>query len=41
MRNMQDREYDHATAKSLAESIADQIKTAVKGLNMPNYKIVV
>ena len=41
LRNLKDKEYDHATAKSLAEGLADQIKTSVKGLNIPSYKIVV
>ncbi len=41
LRNVKDREYDHATAKSQAESISDQIKMQVKALNIPNYKIVV
>lgn len=41
LRNLKDKEYDHATAKSMAESISDQIKLAVKGLNIPSYKIVV
>lgn len=41
LRNLKDREYDHATAKSMAESIADQIKMQVKALNIPSYKIVV
>ena len=40
-RNLKDKKYDHATAKQLAESLADQIKTAVKALNIPSYKIVV
>ena len=40
-RNLKDKEYDHASAKSQAENIADQIKMAVKGLNIPSYKIVV
>ena len=41
VRNLKDREYEHATAKALAESIADQVKMSVKGLNIPSYKIVV
>ena len=41
MRNLKDREYDHSTAKTMAESIADQIKMQVKALNIPSYKIVV
>ena len=41
LRNLKDKEYDHATAKSMAESISDQVKMAVKGLNIPSYKIVV
>ena len=41
MRNLKDKEYDHATAKTMAESIADQIKMQVKALNIPSYKIVV
>ena len=41
MRNLKDKEYDHSNAKSMAESISDQIKMAVKGLNIPSYKIVV
>ena len=41
LRNLKDREYDHATAKSQAEAIADQIKMQVKALSIPNYKIVV
>ena len=39
--HLKDKEYDHAAAKTLAEKIADEIKLAVKGLNVPNYKIVV
>ena len=31
LRNVKDKEYDHATAKNLAESIAEQIKLQVKG----------
>ena len=38
---MKDKEYDHATAKMMAETIADQIKMQVKALNIPSYKIVV
>ena len=38
---MKDKEYDHATAKQMAENLADQIKMAVKGLNIPSYKIIV
>ena len=38
---MRDKEYDHATAKAMAESVADQIKMSVKGLSIPSYKIVV
>ena len=41
LRNLKDKEYDHANAKSMAENISDQIKMAVKGLNIPSYKIVV
>jgi hypothetical protein len=41
LRNVKDKDYDHATAKTLAESIAEQIKMAVKGQNIPNYKVVV
>ena len=41
LRNLKDKEYDHTTAKTLAEGLADQIKTAVKALNIPSYKIVV
>ncbi|CDW80687.1 UNKNOWN [Stylonychia lemnae] len=41
LRNLKDKEYDHATAKTMAESIADQIKMQVKALNIPSYKIVV
>eukprot|EP00347_Sterkiella_histriomuscorum_P005168 403357635 len=41
LRNLKDKEYDHATAKSMAESIADQIKMQVKALNIPSYKIIV
>ena len=40
LRNLKDKDYDHATAKTMAENIVDQIKMAVKGLNIPNYKIV-
>ena len=39
--HLQDKEYDHPTAKNLAERIADQIKASVKALNIPQYKIVV
>ena len=41
LRNLKDKAYDHGSAKTLAEGIADQIKTAVRGLSIPNYKIVV
>ncbi len=41
IRNVKDREYEHATAKSLVETIVEQIKISVKGLNIPSYKIVV
>ena len=41
LRNLKDKEYDHATAKLMAETIADQIKMQVKALNIPSYKIVV
>jgi hypothetical protein len=41
LRNVKDKEYDHTTAKTLAESIADQIKMQVKALSIPSYKIVV
>ena len=41
LRNVKDKEYDHANSKPLAESIAEQIKMAVKGQNIPSYKIVV
>jgi len=41
LRNLKDKEYDHTTSKTMAESIAEQIKMAVKGLNIPSYKIVV
>ena len=30
LRNVKDKEYDHANAKSMAESIADQIRASVK-----------
>ena len=39
--HLKDKEYDHAAAKGLAEKIADDIKSAVKGLSIPSYKIVV
>ena len=39
--HLKDAEYDHAAAKGLAEKIADEIKTACKGLSIPSYKIVV
>ena len=38
---MKDREYDHVQAKTMAEKIADEIKSACKGLSIPAYKIVV
>src|SRR6266581_2948968 len=41
LRNLKDKEYDHATAKLMAETIADQIKMQVKALNIPSYKVVV
>ena len=41
LKNLKDKEYDHGTAKSMAESISDQVKMAVKGLNIPAYKVVV
>ena len=41
LRNLKDKEYEHATAKLMAETIADQIKMQVKALNIPSYKIVV
>ena len=39
--HLKDKEYEHAAAKVLAEKIADEIKTACKGLSIPSYKIVV
>ena len=39
--HLKDKEYEHAAAKILAEKIADEIKTACKGLSIPSYKIVV
>ena len=42
LRNVKDKDYDHATAKTLAESIADQIRASVKAsFNIPSYKLVV
>ena len=38
---LKDKEYDHAAANTLAQKIADEIKSAVKGLSIPSYKIVV
>ena len=41
-KNLKDQEvYDHQRAKFLAEKLADEIKTAVKQLSIPSYKIVV
>ncbi len=41
-KHMKDKEtYDHQQAKGLAEKIADEIKSSVKSLNIPAYKIVV
>ena len=40
--HIKDQPYDHATAKQLAETIADQIKANIKeNCHIPNYKIVV
>ena len=39
--HLKDKEYDHAAAKTLSEKIADEIKAAVKGQSIPNYKVVV
>ena len=41
LHHLKDKEYDHAHAKNMAERIADEIKTSVKGLSIPSYKIVV
>ena len=41
LRNLKDKEYEHSTAKMMAELIADQIKMQVKALSIPSYKIVV
>ena len=42
LRNVKDKDYDHSTAKTLAESIADQIRASVKAqFNIPSYKLVV
>ena len=41
LRNLKDKEYDHSSAKAMAEMVADQIKMQVKALNIPSYKIVV
>ena len=38
---MEGKVYDHATAKVMSENLAEQIKTAVKGLSIPSYKVVV
>ena len=39
--HLKDKVYEHAAAKTLAEKIADEIKSAVKGQSIPNYKVVV
>ena len=39
-KHLKDKEYDHAMAKTQSEKIADEIKAAVKNLNLPSYKIV-
>mgnify|MGYP006094022251 CR=1 FL=1 len=39
--SLQDKEYDHVAAKTMAEKIADEIKVAVKAQSIPNYKVVV
>ena len=38
---MAEKDYDHNQAKTWAEDVVDQIKSEVKTLNIPNYKIVV
>lgn len=40
-RNLEDKEYDHMDAKRQAEQIVNDIRTHVKNLNIPAYKVVV
>ena len=39
--HLMDKEYDHVQAKTMAEKLADEIKSTIKQQNIPNYKIVV
>jgi hypothetical protein len=39
--NLKDKEYDPEHAQKQAEDIVNQIRTAVKSLNVPCYKIIV
>ena len=38
---LKDKEYDHASSNTMAQKIAEDIKSGVKGLSIPSYKIVV
>ena len=38
---LQDKTYDHTSAKGWAEDIVNTVKNNVKMLSIPNYKIVV
>ena len=40
-KHLKDKEYEHAMAKTQAEKIVDEIKSATKNLSIPSYKIVV
>ena len=39
--NLKDKDYDPDNAQKQAEDIVNQIRTAVKSLNVPCYKIIV
>ncbi len=40
-KNVGDKEYDQAQAKTQVENIVRQIQTSVKHLSIPAYKIIV
>jgi hypothetical protein len=40
-RNLEGKEYDHASAKGWAEDIVNQIRASLKSPTIPSYKIVV
>ena len=39
--HLKDKQYDHVTASQTATKICDEIKANVKGLSIPQYKVVV